>query len=492
MTVDAAAASGPGSSVPRAGGAGLPTQRPQARACVVPSGPRSRWRRSSIYTFLGLGIPTLAVIELAFRTESGKLTLANMHTDRCTGPTASASRTASCWRRSPRSFPGSSASILAYAIETSHAAASCDGSSRPRPACSRTSAASISPSCSSRRSARPGSSPRWLNVVRLNPWNHGFNLYSFYGVALVYMYFQIPLMVLVITPALGGLRPSWREAAENLGCLELSTTGAPSAFRCCCPRCSAACCCCSAAAFAAYATADTLTAGTVTLAPIQIGAVLNGNVIAGEENIGYAIGFGMLVVLTITMILYGARPQKGLEMASLIPEIAAEEVLGVPEASSRTRSAGGCRGSASGGASSCSSPGRTSSSRSMPGCGSPSRTTPAISRSTRSRPSLARPGSPPPSGCRCGSPLVTTVLTMVLMVPTAIYVHLKLPKMRRVLDFVTILPIVIPPIVLILGVLHAAPLWLRSSPVPVEPRLRHPRSTRSSTARSTPGSPPST
>jgi len=59
---------------------------------------------------------------------------------------------------------------------------------------------------------------------------------------------------------------------------------------------------------------------------------------------------------------------------------------------------------------------------------------------------------------------VTTVLTMVLMVPTATYVHLKLPKMRRVLDFVTILPIVIPPIVLILGVLHAAPLWLRASP----------------------------
>jgi putative spermidine/putrescine transport system permease protein len=60
---------------------------------------------------------------------------------------------------------------------------------------------------------------------------------------------------------------------------------------------------------------------------------------------------------------------------------------------------------------------------------------------------------------------VTTVLTIVLMVPTATYVHLKLPKLRRVLDFVTILPIVIPPIVLILGVLHAAPLWLRSSPL---------------------------
>jgi putative spermidine/putrescine transport system permease protein len=60
--------------------------------------------------------------------------------------------------------------------------------------------------------------------------------------------------------------------------------------------------------------------------------------------------------------------------------------------------------------------------------------------------------------------VVATVLTLALMVPTATYVHLKLPRMRRVLDFVTILPIVIPPIVLILGVLHAAPLWLKSSP----------------------------
>ncbi len=60
--------------------------------------------------------------------------------------------------------------------------------------------------------------------------------------------------------------------------------------------------------------------------------------------------------------------------------------------------------------------------------------------------------------------VVTLVLTLVLMVPTSVYVHLKFPRLRRLLDFVTILPIVIPPIVLILGVLRAAPLWLRASP----------------------------
>jgi putative spermidine/putrescine transport system permease protein len=60
--------------------------------------------------------------------------------------------------------------------------------------------------------------------------------------------------------------------------------------------------------------------------------------------------------------------------------------------------------------------------------------------------------------------VVTLVLTLALMVPTTIYVHLRLPKMRRVMEFITILPIVIPPIVLILGVLRAAPLGLKASP----------------------------
>lgn len=44
-----------------------------------------------------------------------------------------------------------------------------------------------------------------------------FSLYSFLGLTLVYLYFQIPLMILTILPALDGLKREWREAAENLG-----------------------------------------------------------------------------------------------------------------------------------------------------------------------------------------------------------------------------------------------------------------------------------
>jgi putative spermidine/putrescine transport system permease protein len=37
------------------------------------------------------------------------------------------------------------------------------------------------------------------------------------GIALIYVYFQIPLMVLVFMPAIDGLKVQWREASENLG-----------------------------------------------------------------------------------------------------------------------------------------------------------------------------------------------------------------------------------------------------------------------------------
>ena len=42
--------------------------------------------------------------------------------------------------------------------------------------------------------------------------------------------FQVPLMVLIITPALNGLSPAWREAAENLGASD-GATGDTSASR---------------------------------------------------------------------------------------------------------------------------------------------------------------------------------------------------------------------------------------------------------------------
>ena len=60
--------------------------------------------------------------------------------------------------------------------------------------------------------------------------------------------------------------------------------------------------------------------------------------------------------------------------------------------------------------------------------------------------------------------VITTIITLVLMVPTIVYVHLRLPQIRRSMEGITILPIVIPPIVLIIGVLKVAPGFLLSTP----------------------------
>ena len=60
-----------------------------------------------------------------------------------------------------------------------------------------------------------------LKDIGIDLYAHGFNISSLFGVGLVYVYFQVPLMVILITPALEGLRPQWQEAAENLGASRL-------------------------------------------------------------------------------------------------------------------------------------------------------------------------------------------------------------------------------------------------------------------------------
>ncbi|MDX6401131.1 MAG: putative spermidine/putrescine transport system permease protein, partial [Gaiellaceae bacterium] len=62
----------------------------------------------------------------------------------------------------------------------------------------------------------------------------------------------------------------------------------------------------------------------------------------------------------------------------------------------------------------------------------------------------------------------TTVLTMILMVPTVYWVHLRLPRLRPTVELITVLPLVTPPIVLVVGLLDVfrgrAPAWFIDSP----------------------------
>ena len=143
----------------------------------------------------------------------------------------------------------------------------------------------------------------WLTDLGLNPYTHGFNLYTFSGIVVVYMYFQIPLMVLVILPALEGLRPAWREAANNLGAGAWQYwryVGGPVLL----PAFLGCVLLLFGSAFSAYATAEALTSGSVPLTAIQIGSFLNGNVLAGQQNVGKALGLGMIVIIAIVMTAY--------------------------------------------------------------------------------------------------------------------------------------------------------------------------------------------
>jgi putative spermidine/putrescine transport system permease protein len=143
----------------------------------------------------------------------------------------------------------------------------------------------------------------WLSAIGLNIYNMGFSLYTMSGIALVYMYFQIPLMVLIILPALEGLRPAWREAAENLGAGAWQYwrfVGGPVLL----PSFLSCLMLLFGSALAAYATAEALTSGTIALTSIQIGSFLNGNVISGQENVGKALSLGMVVIIGVLMICY--------------------------------------------------------------------------------------------------------------------------------------------------------------------------------------------
>src|ERR1700678_1186422 len=154
-----------------------------------------------------------------------------------------------------------------------------------------------------------GLATAWLTDLGFNPYNHGFSLYSLAGVVVVYMYFQIPLMVLVILPALEGLRPAWREAAQNLGARPWDYwrfVGGPVLL----PSFLGCVLLLFGSALSAYATAEALTTGTIPLTAIQIGSFLNGNVIAGQENIGKALGLGMVVIIAVAMIIYVALQRR--------------------------------------------------------------------------------------------------------------------------------------------------------------------------------------
>jgi putative spermidine/putrescine transport system permease protein len=98
------------------------------------------------------------------------------------------------------------------------------------------------------------------NVFHTNIYDHGFNLYSFIGLSLTYMYFQLPSILGSMILLFGN-------------------------------------------AFGAYATAYALTGGALPIITIQIGAQIRGDVLH-NPGLGYAMAMGMVVIMAISLAGY--------------------------------------------------------------------------------------------------------------------------------------------------------------------------------------------
>ncbi|MER7751810.1 ABC transporter permease subunit [Kitasatospora sp. NPDC097643] len=138
---------------------------------------------------------------------------------------------------------------------------------------------------------------------RLGLTSHGWSLYTFSGLSVVYLYFLVPLMVITITPALEGLKVQWREAAYNNG----ATVGQywrHVALPVLVPSLLGGFVLLFGASFAAYATAEAMVGSSVPLISMQIGDALSGNVLVGQGNLALALGLDMIVVACLVMAVY--------------------------------------------------------------------------------------------------------------------------------------------------------------------------------------------
>lgn len=139
----------------------------------------------------------------------------------------------------------------------------------------------------------------WLGI---NLAALGFNLISFTGLAVTYLYFQIPLMILIITPALDGLKREWNEAAQTLGASNVQywrMVALPVLW----PALLGSFALLFANAFGAVATAMALTGSALSIIPIILFAQIRGDVL-NDPHLGYALAFGMIVVTGIANLIY--------------------------------------------------------------------------------------------------------------------------------------------------------------------------------------------
>lgn len=140
------------------------------------------------------------------------------------------------------------------------------------------------------------------DVFGFDLYRAGFSLFSFWGLTITYLYFQIPLMMLTIAPAIDGLKKEWSEAAQTLGASPWQFwryVGLPILW----PSFLGTLSLLFANAFGAIATAWALTGSNLNIVTVLLYNQIRGDALQ-NPGLGAALALGMIVITSLANVIY--------------------------------------------------------------------------------------------------------------------------------------------------------------------------------------------
>jgi putative spermidine/putrescine transport system permease protein len=143
-----------------------------------------------------------------------------------------------------------------------------------------------------------------IDLFASGPW-----LYQVPGLLPVYIYFQVPLMIITFMPALSGLKAQWAEANATLGGTRF-TYWTRIAIPVLAPSFFGSLLLLFANAFSSYATAAALISQGSQIVPLQIRSALVSETVLGRENMAGALALGMIVVMVVVMWGYSVLQRR--------------------------------------------------------------------------------------------------------------------------------------------------------------------------------------
>jgi len=141
----------------------------------------------------------------------------------------------------------------------------------------------------------------FLKSIGLDLNDTDFSIFSKLGLEIAYLYFQFPLMVLIMAPAIEGLKTEWREASENMGA-STAQYWRHIALPILMPSLLGTMILLFGNAFGAQATAYQLT-GELNIVTLLVTRQISGDVL-NNVNLGYAVAMGMVAVMGGTILVY--------------------------------------------------------------------------------------------------------------------------------------------------------------------------------------------